>query len=207
MTRAYMWLNNINDWTRLTVGFIWYACLCTHAIVSIMGFIMVMMSKFIAWTYTTVVPALGDPRRERPPAVYGNVINVPTHINIKLPEIGGHLPNADNQLLVVRPCYNWQCKQIPCFGGNFNPKSLVRTLTCHRQFAQISVLSSAVRDKDYIKVFRACLGAQLTICAQKWRNFVLFSTVSLRFVLSRVCVFLYSRGPWWPQAIFHIWSN
>ena len=46
-----------------------------------------------------------------------------------------------------------------------------------------------------IHVFRACLGAQLTICAQKWRNFVLFSTVSLRFVLSRVCVFLYSLGP------------
>ena len=46
-----------------------------------------------------------------------------------------------------------------------------------------------------INVFRACLGAQLTICAQKWRNFILFSTVSLRFVLSRVCVFLYSLGP------------
>ena len=46
-----------------------------------------------------------------------------------------------------------------------------------------------------INVFRACLGAQLTICAQEWRNFVLFSTVSLRFVLSRVCVFLYSLGP------------
>ena len=46
-----------------------------------------------------------------------------------------------------------------------------------------------------INVFRACLGAQLTICAQKWRNFVLFSTVSLRFVLSRVCVFRYSLGP------------
>ena len=46
-----------------------------------------------------------------------------------------------------------------------------------------------------INVFRACIGAQLTICAQKWRNFVLFSTVSLIFVLSRVCVFLYSLGP------------
>ena len=45
-----------------------------------------------------------------------------------------------------------------------------------------------------LNVFRACLGAQLTICAQKWRNFVLFSTVSLRFILSRVCVFLYSLG-------------
>ena len=46
-----------------------------------------------------------------------------------------------------------------------------------------------------INVFRACLGAQLTICAQKLRNFVLFSMVSFRFVLSRVCVFLYSLGP------------
>ena len=27
---------------------------------------------------TTVVPALGDPRRERPPASYGHVINAPT---------------------------------------------------------------------------------------------------------------------------------
>ena len=46
-----------------------------------------------------------------------------------------------------------------------------------------------------INVFRACLGGQLTICAQKLRNFVSFSTVRLTFVLSRVCVFLYSLGP------------
>ena len=46
-----------------------------------------------------------------------------------------------------------------------------------------------------INVFRAYLSAQLTICAQKWRNFVLFSMVSFRFDLSRVCVFLYSLGP------------
>ena len=32
----------------------------------------------------TVVPALGDPRRERPPAVYGHVINVPTHFNVPI---------------------------------------------------------------------------------------------------------------------------
>ena len=46
-----------------------------------------------------------------------------------------------------------------------------------------------------INVFRACIGAQLAICAQKLCNFVLFSTVSLRFVLSRVCVFPYRLGP------------
>ena len=32
----------------------------------------------------TVVPALGDPRRERPPAVYGHVINVPNHFNLPI---------------------------------------------------------------------------------------------------------------------------
>ena len=71
----------------------------------------------------TVVPALGDPCRERPPAVYGRVINVPTHFNVKLPVIGGHLPNADadSHLLVVRTCYNGQCKQMQLFGGHFNP--------------------------------------------------------------------------------------
>ena len=49
----------------------------------------------------TVAAALGDPRRERPPAVYGHVTNVPTHFNVKLPPIGGHLPDADSHLLVV----------------------------------------------------------------------------------------------------------
>ena len=59
--------------------------------------------------------------------------------------------------------------------------------------ARSLIISSGAKT---INVFRACLGgAQLTICAQKWRKFVLFSTVSLRFVLSRVCVFLYILGP------------
>ena len=73
---------------------------------------------------TTVVPALGEPRRERTPAMYGHVINVPTHFNVKLPTIGGHLPNADadSHLLVVRTCYNGQFKQMPRFRRSFQPK-------------------------------------------------------------------------------------
>ena len=73
---------------------------------------------------STVVPALGDPRRERPPAVYGHFINVPTHFNVKLPAIGGHLPNADadSHLLVVRTCYNGQYKQMQRFRRSFQPK-------------------------------------------------------------------------------------
>ena len=72
----------------------------------------------------TVVPALGDPRRVRPPAVYGQFVNVPTHFNVKLPLISGHLPNADadSHLLVVSTCYNGQCKQMPRFRWSFQPK-------------------------------------------------------------------------------------
>ena len=67
---------------------------------------------------------MGAPRREPPPAVYGHVINVPTHFNVKLPAIGGHLPNADadNHLMIVRTCYNGPCKQIPRFRWSFQPK-------------------------------------------------------------------------------------
>ena len=70
---------------------------------------------------TVVVPSLGDPRRERPPDVYGHAINVLTHLNVKLPPNGGHLPNADSHLLVVRTCYNGQFKQIPRFRWSFQP--------------------------------------------------------------------------------------
>ena len=90
----------------------------------------------------TVVPALGDPRRERPPAVYGHFVNVPTHFNVKLPLISGHLPNTDSHLLVVSTCYNGQCKKCQVFGGHLKQKSLARTQTCDRQFAQIAMLSS-----------------------------------------------------------------
>ena len=65
---------------------------------------------------------MGDPRRERPPDMYGHVINVPTHPNVKLPAIGGHLHDADSHLLVVRTCYNGQFKQIPRFRLSFQPK-------------------------------------------------------------------------------------
>ena len=37
-------------------------------------------------------------------------------------------------------------------------------------------------------------------------TFVLFSTVSFRFVSSRVCVFLYSLGPWCQGAIPIFWN-
>ena len=95
--------------------------------------------------FTTVVPALGDP-------VYGHVINV------ILPAIGGHLPNADSRLLVVRSCYNGQCKQMPRFRWSFQPKSLAaRTLGCDRQFAQISMLPSGDRKQYFISRVNACM--------------------------------------------------
>ena len=73
---------------------------------------------------TAVVIALGDHRRERPPAVYGHVINVPTHSNVKQTAISGHLPNTDavSYLWVVRTCYDGQCTQMPRFRRSFQPK-------------------------------------------------------------------------------------
>ena len=87
----------------------------------------------------TVVPALGDPRRERPPVVYGHFVNVPTHFNVKLPVISGHLPNADadSHLLVVNTCYNGQCKQMPRFRWLFQPK-----IACAHPNLRPSVLSN-----------------------------------------------------------------
>ena len=76
--------------------------------------------------YYTIVPALGDPRREQSPDVYGHIINVSTHPNVKLPAIDGHLPNADADfhLLVVRTCYHGQFRQMPRFGGHFSHTKL-----------------------------------------------------------------------------------
>ena len=56
--------------------------------------------------------------------MYGHFVNVPTHFNVKLPLISGHLPNADadSRLLVVSTCYNGRCKQMPRFRWSFQPK-------------------------------------------------------------------------------------
>ena len=80
-------------------------------------------------TYT-VVPALGDPRRERPPAMYGHIINVPTHFKVKLPAISDHLPNedADSHLLVVSTWY----KQMPRFRWSFQPETSGARPNCDR---------------------------------------------------------------------------
>ena len=85
--------------------------------------------------------------------MYGHVIKVPTHLNVKLPAIGGHLPNADadSHLLVVRTCYNGQCKQMPRFGWSFQPIIAHGTHpTCDRQFVQMSMLPSGDRKQYFI---------------------------------------------------------
>ena len=100
---------------------------------------IVTMTMPLEKVKTTVVPALGDPRRERPPAVYGHFVNVPTHFNVKLPVISGHLPNADadSHLLVVSTCYNGQCKQMPRFQWSFQPK-----IACAHPNLRPSILSN-----------------------------------------------------------------
>ena len=76
--------------------------------------------------------------------MYSHVIIVMTHLNVKLPAIGGHPPNADadSHLPVITDSSN-KCR---VFGGHFNPKSLAaRTLGCDRQFPQIPMLPSGDR--------------------------------------------------------------
>ena len=105
---------------------------------------------------------MGDLRCERPPAVFGHVINVPTHVNVKLPEIDRHLPNADtdSHLLVVRTCYNGQYKQMPHFRWSFHPKIVgahPKLRLADRQFAQISMLPSGDCKQYFISSVNACV--------------------------------------------------
>ena len=58
-----------------------------------------------------------------------------------------------------------------------------------RWTTKVGKISKESPGAKIINVFRAWIGAQLTIFAQKLRNFVLFSTVRLTFVLSRVLCF------------------
>ena len=63
--------------------------------------------------------------------MYGHLINVSTHLNVKSPAIGGHLPKADahSQLLVVGPAKRNSANKCHVFGGSFNQKLLARTIT------------------------------------------------------------------------------
>ena len=80
---------------------------------------------------TTVVPALGDPRRERPPAVYGHSINAPTHFKVPIrpsderpPAMYGHF------CLVPRVSVHDRYYCIPiftrCMSEDFNCRRFVR---------------------------------------------------------------------------------
>ena len=111
---------------------------------------------------------------------------------------GGHL-TADQ----VTPVLTNVAEPCSLLWWNLRGGTLV-VLGCRQLFCVILVVVQQPPGAKTIKKSRAWIGAQLTICAQKWRNFVLFSTVSLRFVWSRVCVFLYSLGPWLESSIQQI---
>ena len=100
----------------------------------------------------TVVPALGDPRRERPPAVCGHFVNVPTHFKVKLPVISGTCLTRTRTVIywLSAPAITDSAHKCHVFGGHFNQKSLACTQTCVRQISQISVLSSGDYDNACI---------------------------------------------------------
>ena len=71
------------------------------------------LSLFVATPpFLSASPPVRPSRQQ--PAVYRHVITHHIHVNVILQQISRHgLPNADSYLLVVRTCYNGQCKQIP----------------------------------------------------------------------------------------------
>ena len=83
----------------------------------------------------TVVPALGDPRRERPPAVYGHIVNVPTHFNVKLPLISGHLPITRTRTVIYwlsAPAITDNANKCHVFGDHFIATDSSLTFPCCR---------------------------------------------------------------------------
>ena len=105
----------------------------------------------------TVVPALCDPRRERPPDVYGHVTMSQNSSTLN------YLRSADTCL--TRTVIYWLSVPVitdstnTChiLGGQFNQKSLAaRTLSCDLQFAQMSMLPSGDRMQYSISRVNAC---------------------------------------------------
>ena len=111
------------------------------------------MSTYCTCFVITVVPALGDPHRERPPTLYGHFITMSRHISTL-----NYLRSADTCL--TRTVIYWlsvpaianSVSKCRVFGGHFNSKSLAHILTCDRQFAQISVLSSGDHKQYFISM-------------------------------------------------------
>ena len=97
---------------------------------------------------------LGRPRREQPPDAAR--LSMSRHISTL-----NYLRSADTCLTRTRTVIQNHWLSVPAitdsankcriFGGHLNPKSLAaRTLSCDRQFAQISMLSSGDRKQDSI---------------------------------------------------------
>ena len=102
--------------------------------------------------FSTVVPALGDP------VVSGHLTSTATLSMLY------YLRSADTCLTrtvvywLSVPAITDSANKCHVFGGHFNPKSLAaRTLSCDRQFAQISVLPSGDRKQYFISRVNACV--------------------------------------------------
>ena len=129
--------------------------------------------------------------------MYGQVINVPAHPNLKLPAIGGHLPNADATVIywLSVPVITDSSNKCRVFGGRFNPKSLAaRTLSCDRHFAQIPMLPSGDHTQCFISQtlwlhsFYDITSSALNPRGRRRERFlVLTSAHRVEHVLSRWC--------------------
>ena len=144
----------------------------------------------------TVVPAFSDSRL--PPDMYGHVINVPIHPNVKLPAIGGHLPNADSQLLVVLTCYNGQFKQMLHFRWSFQSKiargAHLKLRPTVRSNSNAAYVPSGDRKQCFISqtlwlhsFYDITSSASKPRCRRRERFLVLTNAHRVEHVLSRWC--------------------
>ena len=124
----------------------------------------------------TVVPALGNPCRERPPAVRGHLINVSTHFNVKLPLVSGHLlPNADadSHLLVVSTCYNGKCNQMPRFRWSFQP-TIAGALPNLRVMFRSKIIMTVLSSGDQRAIFHVIESDEPRDCGKSTPSLVTF---------------------------------
>ena len=77
------------------------------------------------------------------------------------------------------PAITYSANKCHVFGGHFNPKSLTaRTLTCDRQFFQMSMLPSGDRKQYFISRVNSCVMNHVIVAIQtiSWFGYIRFTT-------------------------------
>ena len=115
------------------------------------------------------MPALGDHRREHPPAVYGRGINALHSSTINYPLSADPWQTRTREFIywLAAPGISDSANKCRVYGGHFNQKSAL-TLSCDRQFAQISMQPSGERQQYFIPIVNQRGTTQLWQVSSIW---------------------------------------